>query len=171
MPRLKWTRCMWLLAIKTLQWSVCESIQSPVRLKLNASSCLWRLWVWALLSILYKCPSPPLVKSSKSGPTFFSGDGDVLYWLMLRFSKQRPLLKGTVLYIGLCVCVWAAHGHMHTWRIKTSQQSLFPPLVSAHKASPWQLRQNLSTWKQSICFLFFFCLIFLFLIWSLLLLK
>lgn len=56
--------------------------------------------------------------------------------------------KGTVLYIGLCVCVrvfvWATHGHMHTWRSTTSQQSRFPLLVSAHKASPWQLRQKIS---------------------------
>lgn len=69
-------------------------------------------------------------------------------------------------YIGLWVFVWAAHGHMHTWRSKTSQQSRFPPLVSAHKASPWQLRQNLSTWKQSFfffsCFNFFFTRFFAF---------
>lgn len=85
------------------------------------------------------------------------------HWLMLRFSK-RPFFKGTVLYI-VCVFVWAAHGHMHTWRSKTSQQSRFPPLVSAHKASPWQLRQNLSTWKRSICFFFFFFYFVFFLIW------
>lgn len=103
-------------------------------------------------SICRRSSPPSLVKSSECGQTLLLGAGDVLYWLMLRFSKQRPFFEGTVLYIGLWVFVWAAHGHMHTWRSKTSQQSRFPPLVSAHKASPWQLRQNLSTWKQSMFF-------------------
>lgn len=97
---------------------------------------------------------------------------------MLRFSKQWPFFQGTILYIVLCVCVslyvhlcghlsmWAVHGHMHTWRSKTSPQIQIPPVVSAHKASPWQLRQNLSTWKHSISFFFYlftlFCLIWFF---------
>lgn len=42
--------------------------------------------------------------------------GNVLEWLKLRFSKQHPFFKGTILYIGLCVraCACLCGPHMST---------------------------------------------------------
>lgn len=89
------------------------------------------------------------------------------YWLMLRFSKRPFHQRHRTVHWSACVFVWAAYGHMHTWRSKTSQQSWFPPLVSAHKASPWQLRQKSLNMKTEHLSFFFLFLIFVFLLWFL----
>lgn len=100
-------------------------------------------WNRAVPVLLRQCPS--ISKVLHVWIRLDSENGEVLYWGSL---SNDQFFEGTVQYIGLCVCVgvltWAAHEHMHTRRSKTGPQSRFHPLVSAHKASPWQLRQKKS---------------------------
>lgn len=115
-----------------------------------------------------KCLSPPLVKSSGRVRTVFSGMAMLFTgWCWGSVSDHSSKAPYCTL-VCVCLFVWATHGHMHTWRSKTSQQSRFLPLVSAHKASPWQLRQNLNMKTERLSF---FRLILVFLAWFLALTK
>lgn len=73
-----------------------------------------------------------LIKSSACGRLlrFSGGTAGVLYRLMLRFSESDEHSSKAPYCTLVCVCVvfmWAAHGHMHTWRKrKTSQTKSIP---------------------------------------------
>lgn len=151
---------MWLCWILKKS-SSCKSIQSPVRrnhpsrwsrlqdVALSASPLLFNkvlcMWMSAVSLEGWRRSIPADVEVQE---------------------KRRAFFKGTVLYIGLCLCcvyvgrTWA-HAYMEKAK-KPVKQSRFPPPVSAHKASPWQLRQKSLDMKTQ--HLFFFFLIFF--LWS-----